>query len=323
LFDQLGLRDRVTHLEMDIRDASALRTAVRVAHPDFVFHLAAQSLVGRSYMSPAETFEVNVMGTINLLEALRDLSHPCTVVLATTDKVYQPGSHHHAHCETDPLGGQDPYSASKAAAEMAIAAYRHSYFSGQNGNVRLATGRSGNVLGGGDWAINRVVPDCIRSLKAGRDIPVRHPEATRPWQFVLEPLSGYLELAAQLFAAPEGTVELSGAFNFGPCRGSVYSVRDLVEEVLKYWPGQWRPDASNAFAESPHLSLATTKAASLLGWFPTYDFATAVEKTVWWYHQSAAFHRDDRAKFIELTRSQIVEYETARRNKSCAEAESA
>jgi CDP-glucose 4,6-dehydratase len=320
LFDQLGLRRRIRHLEADIRDGESLHRAVLEIEPDFVFHLAAQSLVRRSYAEPRETFDVNVMGTISLLEALRGWSRRCAVVLATTDKVYAPREAGPAHSESDPLGGHDPYSASKAAAEIAIAAYRRSYFFGAETSVRIASGRSGNVIGGGDWGANRIVPDCIRSLRAGDTIVLRHPTATRPWQFVLEPLSGYLELAAKLFEPPDPPERLSGAFNFGPAPKPAPSVTELVTEILKYWPGQWLAKDDNTFHEAAHLALETDKAARLLNWSVTYDFATAVRETAFWYRQSNVFAEGDTDSFVELTRQQIVSYEQARESKACTRA---
>jgi CDP-glucose 4,6-dehydratase len=318
LFDQLGLQHRIRHFEADIRDTESLHQVVLEAEPDFVFHLAAQSLVRQSYTQPRETFEVNVMGTINLLQALRDLRRCCAVVLATTDKVYAPSDPGRSHSETDPLGGDDPYSASKAAAEIAIAAYRRSYFVGTEPNVRIASGRSGNVIGGGDWAANRIVPDCIRSVREGQTIVVRRPAATRPWQFVLEPLSGYLELAAKLLEAPNMGEQLSSAFNFGPAEGHAPSVSQLVAEVLKYWPGQWLTQDDNLFYEASHLALSTDKAWRLLNWSATYDFATAVRETVLWYRESNAFPPGNTDEFVELTQRQIMEYEKARQGKAGA-----
>ena len=196
LFEQLGLAGRLRHIVGDIQDLPGLSRAVQAARPDYVFHLAAQTIVRDSYVKPVETFMVNLMGTVHLLEALRSVSHPCAAVFVTTDKCYENREWVYGYREEDPLGGHDPYSASKATAELAIASYRRSFF--QSHPVRIASARAGNVIGGGDWAVDRIVPDCMRALARGKPIPVRNPKATRPWQHVLEPLSGYLWLGACL-----------------------------------------------------------------------------------------------------------------------------
>jgi len=204
LFDQLGLAKRLHHQIADIRDPAAVRESVKKSQPDFVFHLAAQPPVRLSYEQPLETYATNVMGTAHVLEALRALDKPCAAVLITTDKCYENREWLHSYREEDPLGGYDPYSSSKAAAEIAISAWRRSFF--KKHPVKIASARAGNVIGGGDWALDRIVPDCIRALQKKQPIAVRNPNATRPWQHVLEPLSGYLWLAARLyqpFAAPE------------------------------------------------------------------------------------------------------------------------
>jgi CDP-glucose 4,6-dehydratase len=198
LFDQLGLKTRLRHLEGDVRDLPAVRAALAASQPDFVFHLAAQPLVRLSYSQPVETYATNIMGTVNVLEAVRLAGLPCVVVAITTDKCYENKEWVHSYREEDPMGGYDPYSSSKGAAELVIASYRRSYFSAPNSPVKLASARAGNVIGGGDWALDRIVPDCIRALASGTPIPVRNKIATRPWQHVLEPLSGYLWLGACL-----------------------------------------------------------------------------------------------------------------------------
>ena len=197
LFHQLGLADRLQHELGDVRDAAGVRQSVARAQPDFVFHLAAQALVRASYVQPLETYATNVLGTANVLDALRTLEKPCAAVFITTDKCYENREWVHGYREEDPLGGHDPYSSSKAAAEIAIASWRRAFF--REHPVRIASARAGNVIGGGDWALDRIIPDCIRSLQAGQPIAVRNPNATRPWQHVLEPLSGYLGLAALLY----------------------------------------------------------------------------------------------------------------------------
>ena len=312
LFEQLALAGRCDHRIGDIRDRKLVSSVVRAVRPAFVFHLAAQSLVRQSYAQPAETYDTNVIGTTNVLEALRVADWPCAAVIVTTDKVYENREWVHGYRECDPLGGHDPYSSSKAAVEIAVASWRRSFFCDHP--VRIATARAGNVIGGGDWAIDRIVPDCIRALARGEPIPIRNPHSTRPWQHVLEPLSGYLWLAACLHGTPESRTRakaavlrppwragvphsgedgspppsaLTSAFNFGPEGDSNRSVRELVEELLKHWPGRWE-DKSMAAAvhEAGQLHLAIDKARALLKWAPTWSFADALEQTVAWYRQA-------------------------------------
>ena len=285
LFEQLSLDHQVRHTVGDIRDASAVRESIKAAQPDFVFHLAAQSLVRLSYERPLETHQTNVLGTANVLEALRECNRPCVAICVTSDKCYENKEWLHGYRENDPLGGHDPYSASKAAAEIVIASYRRSFFT--TGSVKAASVRAGNVIGGGDWATDRIVPDCIRALEAGRPIAVRNKTATRPWQHVLEPLSGYLWLAAVLAQPSLAKHDLSKvdlAFNFGPNASSGRTVAELVQEVVRHWPGSWKDLSDpNAPHEAATLRLAIDKANGLLDWAPVWDFARTVEKTVQWY----------------------------------------
>ena len=243
LFFALELERRMKHAIQDIRNAHELEHAIRELRPDFIFHLAAQALVRVSYREPVPTFATNALGTANLLEAVRVANLPCTVVVVTTDKCYENDGRSKNFKESDSLGGHDPYSASKAAAELVVASYRDAFFS-HGADVALASARAGNVVGGGDWAEDRIVPDCIRALSAGKPIPVRNPGFTRPWQHVLEPLSGYLLLGAKLEEArrKKSVAEIARfaqAFNFGPEPDANRTVRELVEEVLRYWPGAW------------------------------------------------------------------------------------
>jgi CDP-glucose 4,6-dehydratase len=323
LFSQLGLRNRVAHFEADIRQGDHLREVMLEAKPEFVFHLAAQPLVRYSYAHPRETYDVNVIGTVNTLEALRALEHPTATVFITTDKCYAGKASTGGYREDDPLGGLDPYGSSKAAAELAIAAYRRSFFSKPDSSIALASARAGNVLGGGDWGADRLVPDCIRSLVNGEPIAIRNRSATRPWQYVLDPLSGYLELGAalaqqlQVRAEKESKVaardDFTAAFNFGPCPGCEHSVLELVEEILKHWPGTWndRPEPG-APHEATQLSLVSEKAFHLLGWSPIYNFQEMVRKTVGWYRESLSFVDTEPESFAELTRAQIRDYEQLR-----------
>jgi CDP-glucose 4,6-dehydratase len=259
---------------------------VAEAQPEVVLHLAAQPLVRRSYEDPLGTWATNVMGSLQLLEALRPLTHPCAVVMVTTDKVYENREWLHGYRETDPLGGHDPYSASKAGAEIAVASWRASFCGSaphQTPHLAIATARAGNVIGGGDWAADRIVPDAIRALSAGEPIAVRNPAATRPWQHVLEPLAGYLRLAEGLGRDPHPPCE---AFNFGPSLESNRPVRDLVETILQHWPGRWDDQSDPA---SPHeaslLHLQIDKAHHRLDWSPRWSYATTIARTVGWYRR--------------------------------------
>jgi len=283
LFNQLRLKSRLQHVLGDIRDLPNLRRALQSAKPDFVFHLAAQPLVRESYAKPVETFAANLSGTIHVLESLRGLKKSCAAVFITTDKCYENRERHRGYAETDPLGGHDPYSASKGTAEIAISSYRRSFFN--NHPVKIASVRAGNVIGGGDWALDRIVPDSIRAMQKNLPIPVRNKVSTRPWQHVLEPLSGYLWLGAKMSALKTGDETFCSAFNFGPGREANRTVRELVEEILKHWRGDW-VDKSNpkSVHEAQLLHLVTTKARRELGWRPVWKFSETVRETVEWYH---------------------------------------
>lgn len=315
LFEQLGLASRLHHIEGDIREPALVAEVVHELQPDFVFHLAAQPLVRLSYDQPVETYAANVMGTVHVLDALRHLAHPCAAVMVTTDKCYENREWVHSYREEDSMGGYDPYSSSKGMAELAIAAYRRSFFSAPGSTVRIASARAGNVIGGGDWALDRIVPDCIRALQRGETISVRNKVATRPWQHVLEPLSGYLWLGAAL-AQPQALgfkfqpSVYQSAFNFGPALASNRTVAELVQEILKHWPGQWT-DKSDPKAphEAKLLNLATDKAHHFLGWSPIWSFADTIERTVAWYRAAAQPAVDVHA----LTTGQITAYTLAAR----------
>lgn len=272
------------YYQADLADLAELKVSVQQAQPDVVIHLAAQPLVRHSYVDPLSTWNTNVQGSLHLLEALKLLHHRCAVVMVTTDKVYQNFEWPYGYREIDRLGGHDPYSASKAAAEIAISSWRASFCgtaSHQTPHLRIATARAGNVIGGGDWAADRIVPDAIRALSANKPIAVRNPTATRPWQHVLEPLGGYLRLAEKLASDADPPCE---AFNFGPHLESNRSVSNLVAEMLKHWPGDWIDQSDN---HAPHeaglLHLQVDKARHLLGWQPRWDFATTINRTVGWY----------------------------------------
>ncbi|HEV8493093.1 MAG TPA: CDP-glucose 4,6-dehydratase [Candidatus Angelobacter sp.] len=305
LFVQLDLANRMEHQIADIRDAEEVAKTVRQFRPDYIFHLAAQSLVRMSYERPLETYAVNVLGTANLLDALRTADWPCSVVVVTSDKCYENKEWVYGYRETDPRGGHDPYSSSKGAAELVVAGYRNSFF--QKHSVKIASARAGNVIGGGDWAPDRIVPDCIRALGKNQAIPVRNKTATRPWQHVLEPLSGYLWLAARVFEKGADDPDLCSAFNFGPDSESNRTVKDLVEELLKYWPGRW-DDRSNPNAphEAHLLHLATDKARAILRWAPAWTFADALRETAAWYRK--ADEAGATAQMQGFTKQQIQAY---------------
>jgi CDP-glucose 4,6-dehydratase len=272
----------------DVRDAGRLAAALDRAEPDVIFHLAAWALVRESYAQPKEVFEVNVLGTVNLLEAVRQRGRPCAVVVVTSDKCYENREHAWGYRECDPLGGADPYSASKAACEMAVHSYRQSFFDPEQvrrHGVQLASVRAGNVIGGGDWARDRIVPDIVRSLAAGRSVPVRNPRAVRPWQHVLEPLSGYLRLAGRMLT--DDDPRLCSGWNFGPPTGTEHTVAQLVEHFCRAWgKGAWH-DASDPAAppEAHTLRLSIDKARSVLGWHPRWSLKGAVERTARWYRR--------------------------------------
>jgi CDP-glucose 4,6-dehydratase len=297
LFHALGLEKRLHHRILDVRDATALRDHIATLHPDYIFHLAAQPLVRLSYREPVATFDTNVMGTAHLLDALRSAEFPCSVVVVTSDKCYANDGQPHA------------FRASKAAAEIITASYRDSFFA-RDTRVALASARAGNVIGGGDWATDRIVPDAIRALEAGRPIPVRNPAFTRPWQHVLEPIGGYLLLGAWLEAARAANdvpalKTLASAFNFGPEPAANRTVRELVEAILHGWPGQWEQTPQEKhLPEAPLLSLDITKARETLGWQPRWDFPTTVQETVTWYR---AMHEGGDA--VALTQGQIAAYQ--------------
>jgi CDP-glucose 4,6-dehydratase len=316
LFDLLDVRRLcASHTVADVRDPRALTEALRAARPGFVFHLAAQPLVRRSYERPLETFETNVLGTANLLEAIRAERLRATVVVVTTDKCYENREWAYGYRESDPLGGHDPYSASKAAAELVVTSYRRSFFPparlGEHG-VGLASARAGNVIGGGDWALDRLVPDAIGALVAGRPIPVRNPAAIRPWQHVLEPIGGYLRLGAAIASgAPAMRARCCDAWNFGPQPESARPVRDVVAGLVARWGGSasWEDRSDpGAVHEGGILRLAIDKAISELGWVPRWGFDATLDRTVAWYRGHA---EGGGAAARALTLAQIDEYAAA------------
>ena len=305
LFDVLNLKQRIDHRVLDIRDGAALRSAVAAIEPELVFHLAAQPLVRLSYREPAETWATNVLGTVHLLESIRACATVRACVVVTSDKCYENREQLWGYRESDAMGGHDPYSSSKGATELAVASWRRSFFHAPT-SCRLASARAGNVIGGGDWATDRIVTDFVSAIRRGQPLTLRNPLATRPWQHVLEPLSGYLNLAAHL-VRDDGQMFADG-WNFGPAETSVVTVELLARALAAEWgAGTVRVEQDPT---RPHeaglLKLDGSKAAARLGWRSIWDMPTTLRHTVAWYktHADGASSESLRA----LTHRQITEY---------------
>jgi len=313
LFRAAGVEEAVRHRVGDIRHFQGVQSAFEEARPDFVFHLAAQPLVRESYVTPVATLETNVLGTAHLLEAVRLARRPCSVVVVTSDKAYENRERPEGYREGEAMGGHDLYSASKGAAEIVTSAYRRSFFSPgriAEHRVAVATARAGNVVGGGDWAKDRIVPDALGALASGRPIPVRNPQAVRPWQHVLEPLGGYLLLGARLAGPDAGA--FAEAWNFGPADEDAIPVHDLVGRLVRAWgSGSWE-DRSDPGAphEAAFLRLDIGKARSRMGWSPRWPIDEAVRRTAEWHR---AFHSGAGPGAMRaLTLRQIHDYEGPR-----------
>lgn len=301
IFRAASVAKGMTHLEGDIRDAGLVAAAFAEHKPQIVFHLAAQALVRQSYRSPIETYATNVLGTAHVMEAARNCSATKSIVVITTDKCYENHEQRGGYREEDRLGGYDPYSSSKACAELVTAAYRDSYFKARG--VGVATARAGNVIGGGDWAVDRLVPDFVRAIQRGEPIRIRRPSAVRPWQFVLEPLSGYLLLAARLWDDP---TTFAGGWNFGPAMSSHTTVLQLAERlVVAFGCGQIVIDADDSLHETGYLALNCTKAREQLNWQPALNVEDTIAWTTEWY--GALLHYP--ASVAELTQRQICQYQ--------------
>lgn len=304
LFELADVENVLDHRFGDIRDADMLTRLVNEVRPDIVFHLAAQPLVRRSYMEPMVTLETNVIGTANLLEAVRGIGHRCDILVVTSDKCYSNDGRRVGYRETDPMGGHDPYSMSKGAVELVVDSWRNSYFSAPDGLVRVASGRAGNVIGGGDWATDRIITDCVAALIKAEPIRIRNPLATRPWQHVLEPLSGYLWLGHLLMTG----APVAEGWNFGPEADNTRNVDQLVAELLKNWQSgkaQHMPEAG-APEEAFALSLNIDKAKARLDWNPVWGFARTVAETANWYKSWAGGETNIRG----ITMAQIERYES-------------
>ena len=287
LFDLARIADVSNSHLCDIRDAVAIKALISTAQPEIVFHLAAQALVRASYLDPLATFATNVQGTANVLDAVRHLDSPRVVVAITTDKVYKNLEQHYPYRETDALGGHDPYSASKAAAEIVIASYKDSYLTVKN--IAVASARAGNVIGGGDWSEERLIPDAVRAWNANRTLQLRRPQAIRPWQHVLEPLSGYIKLAEQLWQQPT----LAGAYNFGPETNEAATVREVVQLAQSdYGKGQFSwSDGSEGPHEAGWLALEIAKTRTALGVVPRWSLSEGVRRTMHWYRHTLKKNR--------------------------------
>lgn len=306
LFELAAVGDQMRSVLADIRDRECLQKVFREFRPDVVFHLAAQPLVRASYDEPAETFEINVMGTVNLLEAVRNSDACRVVIIVTSDKCYENREWIWGYRECDPVGGRDPYSSSKGCAELVTAAYRKSFFDGSRAAlVAAASVRAGNVIGGGDFAKDRIVPDWMAALQNGSVLSIRNPDAVRPWQHVLEPLSGYLLLAEKMWVDP---AVYSQAWNFGPPQEDARTVRWLVEKLNECWGEKraWKIDGKSSQHEAQLLLLDSTKARVMLGWKPRWILEQTLEATVNWYraHQTGQQLR-------QVVMFQIASYEAA------------
>ena len=305
-----SFNDLLTDRRLNINDAKGVKELINEVQPDFIFHLAAQALVRDSYADPIETWHSNTIGTINILDALRTTKKSCVAIFITSDKCYENVEWVWGYRETDSLGGPDPYSASKGAAEIAIRSYVKSFFP-SDGLVRIGVGRAGNVIGGGDWAPNRIVPDCVRAWSLGKFVHLRNPMATRPWQHVLEPLSGYISLALALARDP---ILHGQPFNFGPSATSSHSVGELVATMAKYWEKvSWEVVAGGGseLYESGLLKLNCDKALHYLNWHSVWGFEDTVKETTSWYRN---YYDNTPDSLIEISLRQINEYTATAKN---------
>lgn len=313
MFEELRLINQIQHYDIDIRNFDELSGEISNEKPDFIFHLAAQAIVSTSYSEPLNTISSNVMGTANLLEALRISNHECTAIIITSDKAYDNVEQVWGYKENDKMGGRDVYSGSKGAAELILKSYYHSFFKSKKSNVRLAVARAGNVIGGGDWAQDRIVVDCVEAWSRGDSVEIRSPKATRPWQHVLEPLSGYLNLGQELYNNKSFNGE---SFNFGPRAEQNHTVAELLEDLSEYWNFE---NASYAytvtdnipFHEAELLKLNCDKALSFLKWQSALQYQNTIEFTSTWYY---SYYKGD-SDMMQQTIYQIGEYENIAKSK--------
>ena len=302
IYNSLKLDENFESDINDIREFDKLKKSVTSFNPDILFHMAAQPLVRNSYKNPLYTFETNTMGTANLLEVCKFCTNLKTIIIVTTDKCYENDDRSSAYIETDAMGGKDPYSASKGCAELITSSYRHSFLNELKKGISSV--RAGNVIGGGDWSKDRLIPDILRSFEEGKKLSIRNPDAIRPWQYILDPLCGYLMLAQNLC---EDFENFSTPFNFGPKIQDSKSVRWIVKKMSNYWPSsQWDIFANDSFAESQHLTLNADKAKKLLKWDPKVSLEESLDKIYKWHK---AFKIDPK-KIKDFSISEIEEYET-------------
>lgn len=305
IFESLSLDNHINHHFCDIRDLPSIKKNIEDISPDFLFHLAAQPIVGLSYQNPVETIEINVLGTANILEAFRSLTNNCTGVFITSDKCYENVEWKYGYRETDPVGGKDIYSASKGACEIIIHGFYESFIK-HNQNLKLASVRAGNVIGGGDWADKRLVPDCIRAWSKEELVEIRNPRSTRPWQHVLEPLSGYLRTGQQLY---QEKISSGHAFNFGPPGDHSHTVEKILEKIAHYWEAESKNKLftvreSGEFHEAGLLKLNCDKALADLQWISVLSFDDTAKFTALWYKK---FY-EGTENMMEYTREQLKEY---------------
>ena len=302
-YASLGISKKIVSQKIDIKNLKILKKVFKKHQPDFIFHLAAQSIVRKSYFEPVETWKTNLIGTLNVLEALREINKICTAVLITSDKAYKNLEIKRGYTETDIIGGIDPYGASKSAAEIVIQSYIKSFFSHNKNKVSIAVARAGNVIGGGDWSQDRLVPDCIKSCIKGKTVFLRNPKSTRPWQHVLEVINGYLTLACKLKKNKNYHGE---AFNFGPNLTKNHQVKEVVTEMQKYWDRiKWKSKENKKFFENTLLQLDSSKSKKKLGWKSTLSFNKTIFLTIDWYKNF--FEKKD--NIIDKSLEQILYYE--------------
>lgn len=307
LYEQAQVAEGMTSLRQDIRDLEKIKSIFAEHQPEVVFHLAAQPLVRYSYREPVETYATNVMGTLHILEAMRAFGSVRAAVMITTDKCYENREWDWGYRENEPMGGHDPYSSSKGCAELLIASYRDSYFPGEEYSrhrTAIASARAGNVIGGGDWAEDRLIPDTIRAFEKGETVQIRNPNAIRPWQHVLEPLAGYIELAEKLFEEAGGWAE---GWNFGPREEDAKPVGWIVKEMTRQWGGEaaWGIDGGDHPHEANYLKLDCSKAHNRLHWHPRWGLSEALEKIVYWHKEAV-----NGSNVKSLCQKQINEYMT-------------
>ena len=299
------LENIIEHHQIDVRDRKSLNDLIEKKKPDFCFHLAAQALVGPSYSNPLETFSTNMLGSANVLDSLRFQKKSTVVIMITSDKVYENLEWEWGYRELDKLGGKDPYSASKSMAEIAIRSYVETYFKNPESKIKLGITRAGNVIGGGDWAIDRIVPDCVKAWSCNEVVKIRNPSSTRPWQHVLEPLGGYLVLAAKLYS---GNGMQGEAYNFGPHANKNHTVSILIDEMAKHWEKvSWIDEsiAHNQINEAGLLKLNCDKSLAQLNWIPTLEFDETISFTAQWYK---TYYQNPNLSMYDFTIKQISHY---------------